>query len=79
MVNNISIKKPMPKKVYVCYFLFKGKEYETFSKSSISNFKYGFWVTEELKFTTGSNSTYWIPPSQILYIEKASSFEKGLK
>ncbi len=30
----------------------------------------GFWLNEDLKFTKGSDCKYWIPPSQIRYIEK---------
>ncbi len=30
----------------------------------------GFWITKDVKFTKGSDCKYWIPPSQIKYIEK---------
>lgn len=36
----------------------------------IHAFTDGFWINDDLKFTKGSDCKYWIPPSQILYIEK---------
>lgn len=42
----------------------------TYDQDGIHAFTNGFWINEELKFTKGSDNLYWIPPSQILYIEK---------
>jgi len=66
---------------YRCYFEFKElKQGIIYSRSDIHRVSYsndgiwaftnGFWITHELKFTKGSDAKYWIPPSQILYIEK---------
>jgi hypothetical protein len=30
----------------------------------------GFWINKEHKFTRGEDAKYWIPPSQILFVEK---------
>ncbi len=62
---------------YKCVFEFgtfetQGWEphYVCYDGDGLHAFTSGFWITEELKFTKGSDCKYWIPPSQILYIEK---------
>ena len=37
---------------------------------SIYDFKDGFWIDGEGKFTKGSDCKYWIPPARIYYIER---------
>lgn len=35
-----------------------------------ANFKDGFWVNKDLEHSNASDVLYWVPPSQLLYIEK---------
>jgi len=37
---------------------------------SISDIKQGFWINDDGKFTYGEDSKYWIPISQIVFVEK---------
>lgn len=53
----------------ICKFKFEGQQYAT-EIPSIADIKDGFWVDSCLEFTKASNNTYWIPPSQIYYVEK---------
>lgn len=39
-------------------------------KDGIHAFREGFWINDKLKLTKFSDCRYWIPPSQILYVEK---------
>ncbi len=58
---------------YKCVFYFGGDRERcsvTYDLDGIHAFVGGFWITEEKKFTKGSDCKYWIPPSQILYVEK---------
>ncbi len=60
---------------YVFYFgvvyRIDGKPHEVSCKhDGIHAFVDGFWINADLKFTKGSDCKYWIPPSQIYYIEK---------
>lgn len=55
---------------YVCYFNSKYGAGITQSAEGIDAFCRGFWVTESMVYTKWSDAKYWIPPSQILYIEK---------
>ncbi len=58
---------------YKCVFYFGGdrERYEVkYGQDGIHAFINGFWITYDLKFTKGSDCKYWIPPSQILYVEK---------
>ena len=34
--------------------------------------KFGFWLTENMEYTAGSNCKFWIPSSQLKHIEKVS-------
>jgi hypothetical protein len=43
----------------------------------LGDFMKGFWLTEELGLTKGSSAVYWIPPSQILFIEKREIARNG--
>lgn len=69
--------------IYKCYFTFrKGGYGESWhvavSENGPTAFMDGFWVSEHMIYTTGvvnttgMNCKYWIPPSQILYIEKTT-------
>ncbi len=42
----------------------------SYDQDGLHAFTSGFWINLDLKFTKGSDCKYWIPPSQILYIEK---------
>ncbi len=62
---------------YKCTFNFPkvsrrdgGRHSVTVHNDGLHNFTNGFWLTNELKFTKGSDCKFWIPPSQILYVEK---------
>ena len=52
---------------YVCRFVFQVKQLEVEGTMEMRD---GFWINAEFERTTGSDCKYWIPPSQILYIEK---------
>lgn len=47
----------------------------SYDQDGIHAFVCGFWINDDLKFTKGTDAKYWIPLSQILYIEK---LEKGV-
>ncbi len=62
---------------YRCFYSFKAEHENTNMRHQVTvrfeglyNFCGGFWIDKDLKFTKGSECKYWIPPSQILYIEK---------
>ncbi len=61
---------------YKCVFNFSrihklnGEPHIVHYEEGIYAFAGGFWIDEDLHFTKGSDCKYWIPPSQILYIEK---------
>lgn len=54
---------------YVCAFRFNLMERKTRAEC-IAYFKEGFWINEEYQITLGDDCKFWIPPSQISYIEK---------
>lgn len=61
---------------YKCVFDFGNSMLRRQARSVVCNqdgiyaFAGGFWLTSELKYTKGSDAVYWIPPSQILHVEK---------
>ncbi len=55
---------------YKCIFRFNGSHEVTYDGDGIHAYTQGFWITQELEFTKGSDCKYWIPPSRILFIEK---------
>jgi hypothetical protein len=65
---------------YKCYFRF-AKRYlredsaHTVIGSGFFDFTKGFWINEDLEFTRGADSRYWIPVSQILLVEKIKEDE----
>ncbi len=67
---------------YKCVFHF-GRIYKgdrrphevSYDTDGVHAFVGGFWITDDLKFTKGSDAKYYIPPSQILYIEKVKVVE----
>ncbi len=67
---------------YKCVFNFgvihrlDGKPHEVTHDSGLHDFAGGFWIDDDLKFVKGSAARYWIPPSQILYIEKTRKESK---
>jgi hypothetical protein len=61
--------------VYRCWFNFELDEAKTsvvVSEEGIGRFANGFWITETMKLTKGADCKYWIPPNQILLIEKGA-------
>lgn len=38
----------------------------------LSDLEEGFWINSHSQFTKGLDGKYWIPPSQIVFIEKES-------
>ena len=54
---------------FISKFEFDGQRYTT-DIPSTGDIKDGFWVDRCLEFTKASNNTYWIPSSQIYYVEK---------
>lgn len=64
---------------YRCYFLFNNSPKSqldlyvrnvSYAGDGIHAFTSGFWINNDYMFTRSSDVKYWIPPSQILYIEK---------
>ncbi len=55
---------------YVCYFLWRDVWHTVESEEGIRRFDSGFWITGTMELTKASDCKYWIPPSQIKYIEK---------
>jgi hypothetical protein len=35
--------------------------------------KDGFWVNSQMEFTFSDDARYWIPPGQVLFIEKVAA------
>jgi hypothetical protein len=58
--------------VYRCWFNFKDAICVATSTEGLAGFNKGFWITEQLKLTKGGDCKYWIPPSQIILIEKGA-------
>lgn len=57
-------------KVYQCWFIFKDTTCVVVGREGVGEFKDGFWITGNMKLTKGADSQYWIPPSQLIRIEK---------
>ncbi len=55
----------------VATFMFQG-ESATVEAQAMDDLKYGFFITEDHQWADGSDWKYWIPPSQIEYIEKVA-------
>lgn len=56
---------------YVCHYDNSGDEDSICEGTSLFDFKDGFWIDGEGKFTKDPfNGVYWIPPSRIYYVEK---------
>jgi len=62
------------KNPYRCCFNFpEGDKYAPLyyvRVESIHEIKDGFWINSKKKFTKKSDCRYWIPPSQIMFVEK---------
>lgn len=43
-------------------------ERRTISVASMDKVTDGFWLTDDLRFTQGSDCVVWIPPSRIFFI-----------
>ena len=52
------------------YFMFRGKEHTVDAPAPVDYLKGGFWVDKNLKWGVAARSHFFIPPSQILLIEK---------
>lgn len=55
---------------YRCWFNFKGSIAVVTSEEGVGAFKDGFWITGTLQLTKGADCQFWIPPSQLVMIEK---------
>ena len=55
---------------YRCEFRWKSGVAYVHSDEGIAAFKDGFWLDAFFNYTKGGKCCYWIPPSQILYIQK---------
>lgn len=60
----------MERIVYRCEFKFKNTLLSARSRFGVSAFNKGFWVTADLKYTSGEKAKYWVPPHKIKYIAK---------
>jgi hypothetical protein len=56
---------------YRCVFKFWDSAYQT-AVPSIADVSLGFWVDEAWEFTKSSDCKFWIPPSNIYYVEKVA-------
>lgn len=54
---------------YRCEFWFHGINHYV-RAGSLADLKDGFWIDADLHFTKGSGAAFWIPPSQIIYVQK---------
>ena len=55
--------------VYRCEYRWKGCYiFNAISKEGIQDFKDGFWINSDCKFTKSDDRKFWIPPTNILYI-----------
>jgi hypothetical protein len=67
--------------IYRCYFNFTvihrrdGDNHHVESDEGIAAFRIGFWINDDIKLTKGADAKYWIPPSQIIRIEKRQEGE----
>lgn len=59
--------------IYRCYFSFKNEIVYVDDTRGIAVFESGFWINSDMEYTYGGDSLYWIPPSQIKYIEKITN------
>lgn len=50
--------------MYRCEYMFRGNNHYATSPSGLADFKDGFWVDVNMKFTKGSDCRYWIPPER---------------
>ncbi len=70
---------------YTCIFNFlevftrEGHHEVSTEKDGLFAFSKGFWINDKLQFTKASDCKYWIPPSQILYVEKQEIARKAGK
>lgn len=55
---------------YICVFNFQGITRNVETQEGIHAYSQGFWINEEFEYTKASDCKYWIPPSQILHVEK---------
>ena len=62
------------KTIYRCFFKFRDYRYPFVDGyQGPSMFATGFWINEDMEFTNGDDAKYFIPISQILYIEKINT------
>ena len=53
-----------------CHFKFKDQKLSVVASNAFC-LQQGFWINGNFQYAYGmTNCKYWIPPSQILYIEK---------
>ena len=56
--------------IYKCVFKLKDQKMFTYAENAFI-LKDGFWLDENFQYDGGwLTGKYWVPPSQILYIEK---------
>jgi hypothetical protein len=57
---------------YFCFFDFQGetKAVAMPENMGVRDVAEGFWVDSEFNWCAASQIKYWIPPGQILYVEK---------
>jgi hypothetical protein len=55
---------------YECYFNSYGAGILTTTIPDIATAKEGFWVDRFWEYTTGSDNTWWIPPSAVVCVRK---------
>ena len=64
----------MGKTIYRCAYSPPHRKLESTayvdSEGGIADFKDGFWITKNGKFTKGAHCVFWIPPSSIQYVVK---------
>lgn len=56
--------------IYCCVFEIGSERHVVQSYGGIEAFSHGFWLNDEFLLTKGSDAKYWIPPHNILYVEK---------
>ncbi len=67
------IGRDMYKVVYVCEFRMD-TAYMFVEGVCLADFKEGFWIDEDYKFTKGDDCRFWMPPTSIIRVTKEKKY-----
>jgi hypothetical protein len=60
--------------MYRVHFLIDGVRHAQDTFEGIAEFKDGFWINTDCEHTKKSDARFWIPPHQVVCIEKLKGF-----